>query len=111
MYDYKYWKSIEGITVAELVAYLTTLPQDAIVTIDGSEHFYSHLTKDRKYCTFDDESLSDLPEYENVIPDPLVMEDWDFEFARYLCKKRLEHAKLNEKLADTANSYMEELDK
>jgi hypothetical protein len=79
MYDINFWKIGQHVTVGQLCSYLQKLPQDAIVTIDGDERFYTHLEKDKTLFTLDSTSLYDLEEYDGHEPTPFTEEDFSKE--------------------------------
>ena len=64
MYDPKYWKRSNGITVKQFCDYLREhIPPDAVMNVCGSDKIYIHLEKDGSMFSVDDCSLSDSPEY------------------------------------------------
>jgi len=69
MYNKKEWRYTPGLTVDELVTYLTNQPQDAKIAILGDTGpIYFHLEEDESILNIDDNSLSDLPEYSGSNP-------------------------------------------
>lgn len=65
MFEPKYWKPCESITVKQFCDYLkNNVPADAILFVCGSEYVYIHVEADGSVVSIDDNSLSDLPEYE-----------------------------------------------
>lgn len=69
MYDPKFWRHCEGITVKQFCECLQEhIPPDAAMNVCGGGQFYMHLAKDRGVFSVDDCSLSDLPEYEDRMP-------------------------------------------
>ena len=75
MYDPRYWKRCEGITVKQFCEYLMeNIPPDALMNVCGNDQIYMHLEKDGSMFSMDYCSLSDLPEYEeHVEPGELVL--------------------------------------
>lgn len=73
MYDVKYWKHCEGITVKQFCDYLQkNIPPDAIMNVCGDNQVYMHLENDGSVFSVDDCSLSDLPEYKDCEVGELV---------------------------------------
>mgnify|MGYP003297337155 CR=1 FL=1 len=65
MFEPKCWKHCENITVKQFCDYLkNNVPGDALLFVCGSEHMYIHMEADGSVVSIDDNSLSDLPEYE-----------------------------------------------
>lgn len=59
-------KFVKDITVAQLCEYLVkNVPSDAVVHICGDNWFYTHLEADGSVFNLDNDSLSDLPGYED----------------------------------------------
>lgn len=66
-------KEVQGITVFQLCAYLIeNVSVDAIVHVCGEDIFYIHVEEDGSVISMDDNSLSDMPEYDESEPDVLV---------------------------------------
>lgn len=65
MYNPKFWKHCENITVKQFCDYIRkNVPEDAALHVCGDNHLYMHLEADGSVFSVDDNSLSDLPEYE-----------------------------------------------
>ncbi len=66
-------KEVQGITVFQLCAYLIeNVSVDAIVHVCGEDIFYIHVEEEGSVISMDDNSLSDMPEYDGSEPDVLV---------------------------------------
>lgn len=66
-------KEVQGITVFQLCAYLIeNVSVDAIVHVCGEDIFYIHVEEDGSVISMDDNSLSDMPEYDGSELDVLV---------------------------------------
>ena len=64
MYNPKFWKHCENITVKQFCEYLqNSIPLDAVMCVCGNGQIYMHLEEDGSVFSVDDFSLSDLPEY------------------------------------------------
>lgn len=67
MFDPKKRRYSNNLTVEELCNYLLeNATKDARVTILGDPMVYIHIEEDGAVVCLDDNSLSDLPEYENA---------------------------------------------
>ncbi len=65
MFEPKQWKHVENITVKDFCEYLQkNIPRDALLYVCGNNHVYMHMESDKSIFSVDDNSLSDLPEYE-----------------------------------------------
>lgn len=65
MFEPKHWKHVENITVKEFCEYLQkNIPGDALLYVCGDSHVYMHMESDKSIFSVDDNSLSDLSEYE-----------------------------------------------
>lgn len=66
MYDPKFWKYCENVTVKQFCEYLqNNIPPDAIMCVCGRSIFHTHLEEDRSVFSVDHDSLFYLDEYEN----------------------------------------------
>ncbi|MBQ6888550.1 MAG: hypothetical protein IJN54_13670 [Lachnospiraceae bacterium] len=66
MFHPKHWKHCENITVKQFCDYLqNNVPGDALLFVCGDNHVYMHMESDGSVFSIDDNSLADLPEYEN----------------------------------------------
>lgn len=66
MFHPKYWKHCENITVKQFCDYLqNNVPGNAQLFVCGDNQVYMHMETDGSVFSIDDNSLSDLPEYEN----------------------------------------------
>ena len=75
MYDPKYWKRCEGITVKQFCEYLmANIPPDAMMNVCGNDQIYMHLEKDGSDFSVDNCALSDWSEYEDLEPEGLDLE-------------------------------------
>lgn len=67
MFDPKHWKQCENITVKQFCDYLQkNVPGDALLFVCGDNRVYMHMESDGSVLSVDDNSLADLPEYENA---------------------------------------------
>lgn len=75
MFDPKYWKHCENITVKQFCEYLqNNIPEDALLYVCGDNQVYMHMESDGSIFSVDDNSLSDLPEYEDYEVQELEVE-------------------------------------
>lgn len=66
MFHPKHWKHCENITVKQFCDYLqNNVLGDAMFFVCGDNQVYMHMEADGSVFSIDDNSLSDLPEYEN----------------------------------------------
>ena len=66
MFDPKYWKHSQNITVRQFCEYLqNNIPGDALLYVCGDNQVYMHMESDGSIFSIDDNSLSDLQEYED----------------------------------------------
>lgn len=78
MFDPKKRGYSDNLTVEELCNYLLqNANKDARVTILGDPIVYIHIEEDRSVVCLDDNSLSDLPEYENAEDATIIGKDGD----------------------------------
>lgn len=65
MYNPEYWKHCKNITVKQFCDYIRkNIPEDAVLHVCGDNHVYMHMEVDGSVFSVDDNSLSDLLEYE-----------------------------------------------
>lgn len=65
MFDPKQWKHCENITIKEFCDYLQNhVPEDALLFVCGDNQVYMHMESDGSIFSIDDNSLSDLLEYD-----------------------------------------------
>ena len=75
MYNPDARKEVRGTTVFQLCAYLIeNVSMDAIVHVCGEDIFYLHVEEDGSVLSLDDNSLSDMPEYDGSEPELLVVQ-------------------------------------
>lgn len=69
MYDPKHWKHGTNITVGEFCRYLkVNVPMDAVFHVCGSSRIFLHQSRDGRVFSIDDDSLSELSEYDACTP-------------------------------------------
>lgn len=74
MFDPKQWKHVENITVKQFCEYLQEhIPEDALLFVCGDNQVYMHMESDGSIFSIDDNSLSDLPEYDGYEVRELLM--------------------------------------
>ena len=66
MFDPKHWVHAENITVQQFCDYLMeNVPGDALFNVCGDSQVYMHMETDGSVFSVDDNSLSDMEEYED----------------------------------------------
>lgn len=74
MFDPKYWRHCENVTVKQFCEYLQkNIPGEAVLYVCGDNQVYMHMEADGSAFSIDDSSLSDLAEYE----DSEMLELWE----------------------------------
>jgi hypothetical protein len=73
-YDARYWKHGLDITVGELCDYMKEhIPSDAIFHVCGDSQVYLHFSPEGKAFSVDNDSLSELSEYDGCEVEELEM--------------------------------------
>lgn len=76
MFDCRARKFTRNITVLQLCTYLMEhVPSNAVVHICGDNYIYFHQEEDGSVFCLDNNSLSDLPEYDGCEPEELCFRE------------------------------------
>lgn len=76
MYDPKYWKHGENITVEQFCDYLKkNIPSDAVFYVCGDNRVSLHYSPDGNVFSVDCNDLSDLSEYEECSVEEIITEE------------------------------------
>ena len=59
LYDIKRRKELSGMTVKDVIAELSKMPSDAVITCCGDSYVWLHVEQDSSVVCIDNESLDD----------------------------------------------------